>query len=241
MELEILYQDSSIVIINKPAGLLVHKSSIDKHETQFALQLVRDQIGCYVHAVHRLDKPTSGVLVFALSSEVAGQLSEMFREGQITKQYLAIVRGYTETEGLIDHPLKQMLDTKAQKRRGITQEPKEAQTSYRRLATVELPYPVSRYPVARYSLIELRPKTGRKHQLRRHMKHIHHHLIGDTKHGRGEHNQLFREKLDCHRLLLHAQRIAFEHPVTKEWIEQEAPLDNTFSNVLKALFPKIIL
>jgi len=241
MELEILYQDSVIVIINKPSGLLVHKSSIDRHETVFALQLLRDQIGEYVHAVHRLDKPTSGVLVFALDSVVAAQLSRMFREGHVRKQYLAIVRGYTEIEGLIDHPLKQMLDTKAQKRAGITQEPKEAQTAYRRIATVELPYPVDRYLTARYSLVELFPKTGRKHQLRRHMKHIHHHLVGDTKHGRGEHNQLFREKFDCHRLLLHAQRIAFIHPVTKEWIEREAPLGNIFSNVLKALFPKIIL
>ncbi len=233
MDLEILYQDTSIVIINKPSGLLVHKSLIDKHETEFALQLLRDQIGSHVHAVHRLDKPTSGVLVFALNSVVASQLSAMFREGEISKQYLAIVRGYTEPEGLIDHPLKQMIDTKAQKRRGITQEPKEAQTAYRRLGTIELPYPVSRYPVARYSLVKLMPKTGRKHQLRRHMKHIHHHLIGDTKHGRGEHNILFREKFGCHRLLLHAEKIAFTHPVTHEVLEIVAPLDKVFAEFMQ--------
>jgi len=237
--LEILYQDSALVVINKPSGLLVHKSSIDREETAFALQLVRDQIGAYVYAVHRLDKPTSGILVFALTHEVAGRLSEMFREGEVQKEYLAIVRGYTAEEGEIDHPLKQMLDTKAQKRRGITQEPKSAKTLYRRLGKVALPYPVSRYPSTRYSLVALYPKTGRKHQLRRHMKHIHHHLIGDTKHGRGEHNQFFRTQFGCHRLLLHAYRIRFIHPVTQVPLEITAPLDPIFNTIVQKLFPEV--
>jgi len=232
-DIEILYQDKYIVAVNKPSGLLVHKSLIDRHETEFALQLVRDQIGQYVHAVHRLDKPTSGVLLFALSSEVSNLLSEMFREGSIIKQYLAIVRGYTDEDGLIDHPLKQMLDTKAQKKEGITKLPKDAQTQYHRLATVEFPYPVSRYPVARYSLVELQPKTGRKHQLRRHMKHIFHPIVGDTKHGRGEHNQLFRKIFDCHRLLLHAEKVLFAHPITGESLEIKASLDDTFKMIVK--------
>lgn len=227
-ELEVLYRDPFFIVVNKPSGLLVHKSPIDRHETRFALQIVRDQIGEYVYPVHRLDKPTSGVLLFALDQEVAKVLSNMFRSGEIVKEYIAVVRGYSEEEGMIDHPLKQMLDTKVQKAQGITKEAQEAQTYYRRLATVELPYPVSRYPVARYSLVRLQPKTGRKHQLRRHMKHIFHPIIGDTKHGRGEHNKLFREKYDIRRLLLHADSIAFEHPVTKEKIALSAPLDENF-------------
>jgi len=232
--LEILYQDEYLVAINKPSGLLVHKSPIDKHETRFALQLVRDQIGQYVHPIHRLDKPTSGVLLFALDTQVAKEMSELFRSSKVQKEYIAIVRGYTQEGSLIDYPLKQMLDTKVQKLQGVTKEAKEAQTEYRRLATVELPFPVSRYRVARYSLVKLLPKTGRKHQLRRHMKHIFHPIVGDTKHGRGEHNKLFREKFASHRLLLHSNQLKFMHPVTQKEVVIEAPLDESFKGLFKA-------
>ena len=208
--LEILYQDEYLVAINKPSGLLVHKSPIDKHETQFALQLVRDQIGQYVYPIHRLDKPTSGVLLFALSAEMAQTMSLLFRSSQVHKEYIAIVRGYTEDGSLIDYPLKQMLDTKEQKKQGI-----------------------SRYPVARYSLVRLFPKTGRKHQLRRHMKHIFHPIVGDTKHGRGEHNKLFREKYECHRLLLHSNQISFMHPINKEKLVINASLDHTWLRLFR--------
>jgi tRNA pseudouridine65 synthase len=231
--LDILYQDAYLVAINKPSGLLVHKSPIDKHETRFALQEVRDQIGQYVYPIHRLDKPTSGVLIFALSKEVAQLMSDAFRENEIQKEYVAIVRGYTDERDHVDHALKQMLDTKEEKKLGITKEEQEAQTSYERLGTVELPFPVSRYPVARYSLVKLFPHTGRKHQLRRHMKHIFHPIVGDTKHGRGEHNKLFREKFDMHRLLLHAHKIRFEHPISKESIEVHAPFDLEFTKLIK--------
>ena len=232
--LEILYQDEYLVAINKPSGLLVHKSPIDKHETQFALQMVRDQIGQYVYPIHRLDKPTSGVLLFALNAQMAQSMSELFRSSKVEKEYVAIVRGFTPEASMIDYPLKQMLDTKAQKLQGITKEVQEAQTHYKRLATVELPYPVSRYPVARYSLIKLVPKTGRKHQLRRHMKHIFHPIVGDTKHGRGEHNKLFREKFTSHRLLLHSNRLKFNHPISQEEIVIEAALDEVFQELFKA-------
>lgn len=231
--LEILYQDAYLVAINKPSGLLVHKSPIDRHETRFALQEVRDQIGQYVYPIHRLDKPTSGVLLFALTKDIAQKMSESFRVNEVKKEYISIVRGYVEEEGVIDYPLKQMLDTKEEKKLGITKEEQEATTRYERLATVELPYAVSRYPVARYSLISLYPQTGRKHQLRRHMKHIHHHMIGDTKHGRGEHNKLFREKFEVHRLLLHAHRISFIHPITKKDIVIDAMLDEIFDRLFK--------
>ena len=231
--MEILYRDQYLVIVNKPSGLLVHRSPIDRHETRFALQEVRDMIGQYVYPVHRLDKPTSGVLVFALDEQTAQKLSLMFRNGEVSKRYLAVVRGYTQTSGVIDHPLKQMLDTKAQKKEGVTKEEQEACTHYVRLATVEMPFAVSRYPVARYSLVSLTPKTGRKHQLRRHMKHIFHPIVGDTKHGRGEHNRLFREKFDAHRLLLHACEVTFEHPLTGYRLCIKAGLDETFTKVLQ--------
>ena len=229
--LEILYRDDYLIAINKPSGLLVHKSPIDKHETVFALQLLRDQIGQYVYPVHRLDKPTSGVLLFALSADIAQIMSLLFRSHEVEKEYIAIVRGYIADEAVIDYPLKQMLDTKEQKEQGITKEVQEAQTYYERLATVELPYAVSRYPVARYSLVRLVPKTGRKHQLRRHMKHIFHPIVGDTKHGRGEHNILFREKFGSHRLLLHAHKVKFMHPLSKEEVIINAPVDDLFKRL----------
>lgn len=234
--LEILYQDEHLVIINKPSGLLVHKSPIDKHETKFALQMIRDQIGKYVYPVHRLDKPTSGVLIFALSPEVAKLIGEAFRENEIKKEYMAVVRGYVDYDGLIDYDLKVILDKKADRDRREDKEPQSSQTYYEQLKIVELPYPVSRYPVARYSLVKLFPQTGRKHQLRRHMKHILHPIVGDTKYGRTEHNNLFREKFDCHRLLLHASRIAFTHPLNKKFLVIDAPLDEVFRRVVKLFF-----
>ena len=230
--LEILYQDEHLIAINKPSGLLVHKSPIDKRETLFALQLVRDQIGQWVYPIHRLDKPTSGVLIFALNSEVARMLSEDFKAHQIHKEYIAVVRGYTPQEALIDYDLKVLLDKKADKDRSDNKAPQEARTQYHRLATVELPYAVSRYPVARYSLVRLLPQTGRKHQLRRHLKHIFHPIVGDTKYGRGEHNQLFREKFGSHRLLLHASKVTFSHPITGEEMMIEAGVDEVFKRVL---------
>ena len=231
-KIQILFQDEYLVVINKPSGLLVHKSPIDKKERVFALQLVRDIVGKFVYPVHRLDKPTSGVLVFALSSEVASKLSIEFMAGGVQKEYLAVARGYTQEMDAINYPLKVLLDKKSDRDRRNIQESQEAITTYERLATMELPYAVSRYPAARYSLIKLLPKTGRKHQLRRHLKHIFHPIVGDTKYGRGEHNKLFREKFDCHRLLLHASKIEFTHPVTKQRIAIEAELDYTFANIV---------
>ena len=231
--LEILYQDKYLVAINKPSGLLVHKSPIDKHETQFALQMVRDQIGQYVYPVHRLDKSTSGVLVFALSSEIASLLSEQFKTHTIEKEYIAVVRGYTKDSELIDYDLKVILDKKADRDRSDNKEPQSARTYYETLSQIELPYPVSRYPVARYSLVKLLPRTGRKHQLRRHMKHILHPIVGDTKYGRHEHNVLFREKFDCHRLLLHANKIKFVHPISKKTLELDAKMDEIFQRIYK--------
>lgn len=210
----------------------MHKSPIDKKEKLFALQLVRDIVGQYVYPVHRLDKPTSGVLIFALNSDIASKLSKEFMAGNVQKEYLAIVRGYVQEMDTINYPLKVLLDKKSDRDRRNIQEIQEAITTYKRLATIELAYPVSKYPVARYSLVKLQPKTGRKHQLRRHLKHIFHPIVGDTKYGRGEHNKLFREKFDCHRLLLHASKIEFTHPITKQRLTIEANLDETFTKIV---------
>ncbi len=223
---EILYQDKHLVAINKPSGLLVHRSPVDARETRFAIQLTRDQIGQRVYPTHRLDKPTSGVLLFALDRDTASSVNEQFRNRTVNKTYLAIVRGHTEKQGHINYALWEQSDSVA----GATgdQPIKEAITDYRCLLQTELPYPVGRYPTTRYSLVELKPKTGRKHQLRRHMKHIFHPIVGDTTHGDGRHNQFFREHFGCYRLLLHAQCLEIVHPQSSKLLQIHAPLPEDF-------------
>ncbi|MDQ6980520.1 MAG: tRNA pseudouridine(65) synthase TruC [Ghiorsea sp.] len=233
--LDILYQDEYLVAVHKPSGLLVHRSMIDKYETRFALQMVRNQVGQHVYPVHRLDKPTSGVLLFALNPEVAKQVGEQFAAHTVEKSYLAVVRGFTDESGIIDYALKEELDKKSDKRAKQDKTPQNAVTHYERLATVELDEPVGRYKTSRYSLVRLTPKTGRKHQLRRHLKHIFHPIVGDTTHGDGKHNQMFRDKLNCHRLLLAATCLSFEHPVSHEKIRIEAGLNDVFTDILQRL------
>ena len=181
--LSILYQDEDLVAINKPSGLLVHRSPIDKHETHFAVQELRNQIGRHVYPLHRLDKPTSGVLVFALSSEAASFYSQQFREHQIAKTYLALVRGYGPGQLSIDHELSDDADDYAGIKAGG--DAKEALTHVKCLNQFEIPLEVDRYPTTRLSLMQCEPITGRKHQIRRHLKHIGHPIVGDSRHGKG--------------------------------------------------------
>jgi tRNA pseudouridine65 synthase len=232
--LEILYRDEFLVAINKPSGLLVHRSPIDRHETEFAVQILRDQIGQFVYPLHRLDKPTSGVLLFALDKESARVMGEQFMSRDTKKSYIAVVRGYTDESGMIEHALTLKLDKIADKDSAKDKEAQEAATVYERLATVELPFVVGKYDKTRYSLVKLTPLTGRKHQLRRHMKHISHHILGDTKHGRGEHNKLIRQEFGCNRMLLHANELQIKHPRTDEMLIIQASLDETFKAVFNA-------
>lgn len=233
--LTVLYQDKYIVIIDKPSGLLVHRSMIDKKETRFALQMTRNQIGQYVYPVHRLDKPTSGVLLMALSAEIAAKLTEQFTQKQVKKTYVALVRGYTDNEGTIDYPLKEELDKITDRKARKDKPAQEAITHYKTLWQGEIPEPVGRYATARYSLVSLFPETGRKHQIRRHMKHIFHPIVGDTTHGDGKHNTLFREKFALSRLLLVAKEISFQHPVTSEAMSISAPFGEEFESILSSL------
>lgn len=227
--LDILFQDEHLVAINKPHGLLVHRSEIDRHETRFALQILRNQLGQHIYPVHRLDKPTSGIMVFALSSAAAQKIGQLFTTHQLQKTYLAIVRGHCIGEGLIDHPLKEDPD------KFVNTQDKPAQTAitkYKHLASIELPFSVDKYPSSRYSLVECRPLTGRKHQIRRHLKHINHPIIGDAKHGKGRHNRMFQEQLGIHRLLLAATELEFTHPYTQAPLRLSAPLEFSFDQLL---------
>lgn len=232
-QLPLLYRDDHLVVVNKPSGLLVHRSEIDRHETRFALQLVRDQLGQYVYPVHRLDKPTSGALILALSSSTARALSTAFHDGVVRKTYHAVTRGFCPAQGFIDHPLKEELDKFSDRKAQADKPAQQAQTRYRTLAQVELPVAIETYSSSRYSLVECQPLTGRKHQIRRHMKHINHPIIGDAKHGRGRHNRYFKEHLDAGRLLLHASAIEFSHPISGIPLQIRADFDACFENLLQ--------
>jgi tRNA pseudouridine65 synthase len=231
--LPILFRDDCLIAVHKPSGLLVHRSALDRQETRFALQILRDQIGRKVFPVHRLDKGTSGVLLFALDPAIGRLLGGQFERGEVVKSYLAVVRGHPPETGEIDHPLPRMADEHA----GIVASPlaQAALTRFRRLARVELPYRVDRYPSSRYALLELTPLTGRWHQLRRHMKHIAHPIIGDATHGKGRHNRLFQDLFGCRRLLLAATEIRLRHPVSGQPLCLAAPPAEDFADLLERL------
>jgi tRNA pseudouridine65 synthase len=222
--LPLLYRDEWLVAVDKPAGLLVHRTPLAQAE-DFALQRLRRQLGRRVYAVHRLDRPTSGVLLFALAPEVGVRLSRLFEERRLGKRYLAVVRGHPQEVGVIDYPLSEAAD----------KPPRPAVTHYRTLARVELPVAVGRYPTSRYALVEVRPLTGRYHQIRRHFHHIFHPLVGDTTHGEGRHNRFFREAFGVERLLLHAERLDLIHPETGAHMLIRAPLDATWCGLLARL------
>jgi len=227
MLLPVLFEDDDYIAINKPSGLLVHKTKIAKDDNpQFALQLLRDQIGQKVYPLHRIDRPTSGVLLFSKSAAAATLFQSQFTAKEIEKSYLAVVRGYMPADhAVIDHPLKKELIGDLQ----------EAKTEYWKLAEVEIPMASSsKYPSSRYSLIRLYPHTGRMHQLRRHMAHSRNYIIGDTTHGQNKQNTFFRENFDMNNLLLHAWQLGFIHPLQHVKIEIAAPLPNHFINIMEA-------
>lgn len=233
--LPIIYQDERVVAIHKPSGLLVHRSELDRHETCFAVQLLRDQLGRHVYPAHRLDRGTSGVLVFALDKDTARALGGQFERQEVIKTYLAVVRGHPPEAGRIDHALSRRRDDAEWVGERSTDEAQPAVTDFRRLATCELPHQVDRYPTSRYALVELTPHTGRRHQLRRHLKHIAHPIIGDATFGKGRHNRLFQQLFGCHRMLLACVRMQLRHPVDGRILDLCAPPDGEFAAVLAAL------
>ncbi len=226
MPLPILYKDESLVVINKPSGLLVHRSVIDKYETRFAVQLLRNQLGQKVYPVHRLDKPTSGVLLFALNPEAAHLISRQWPS--VEKRYFALTRGKV-SDCEINHPVK--TEDKAGHEKVQT-----ATTIITCLNTFCLPVvfgkQAGRYTETSFSLIEAQPKTGRKHQIRKHLKHISHPIVGDTRYGRGEINRYFRKHYHVNRLMLHCHTLRFCHPLKKKTVNVYAPLDATWLRLL---------
>ncbi|GLR70841.1 tRNA pseudouridine(65) synthase TruC [Agaribacter marinus] len=230
--LDLAYRDEHLIVVNKPANMLVHRSMVDRYETEFVMQKLRDQIGMHVYPLHRLDKPTSGALLFATSSDVAKQVQPQFAEHRVEKHYVAVVRGFVEVPMLIDYPLAEKLDKMTDNLAKVNDK-KDAITKLAPIASIQIPLPVSRYPSARFSLLKLSPITGRKHQLRRHMAHIRHPIIGDTTHGDGKQNRFAREQLSFPRLALHAHSISFFHPVHSKMVHVKCKFDDAFTCLLR--------
>ena len=222
--IEILCRDERMIAINKPPGLLVHPTRIAADVSESAMQLLRDQIKQWVYPVHRIDRKTSGVLLFALDKEMQATLSLLFMESLVVKKYNAIVRGYTDEEGKIDYALRNL--------EGKTQ---DAVTLYHTLRRSEIPLAHGKYDTSRYSLVELFPKTGRYHQLRKHMAHIFHPIIGDRPHGCNKQNRLFKSEFGLTEMMLHAQFLSFEHPLTKEQMNIEASFHAEFVRMKRVL------
>ncbi len=220
--LEILYRDEHLIAIAKPSGLLVHRTPLAAAAERFAVQRLRDQIGQAVYPAHRLDRATSGLMLFALNPAVHAQLSRAFAAGRVEKRYVAIVRGWPAARLVIDHPLGRLDDEAA------AASPRPAVTTLVRLATAELAVRIDRYPSSRYALVALTPATGRRHQLRRHLKHAGYPIIGDTTYGQGRHNRLFRERFGCARLLLAAVSLRLAHPASGTPLALHAPPDAEF-------------
>ena len=215
-DIDVLYRDDEVVVVNKPSGMLVHRGQAS--DRVVAMMIVRDLVGRHTYPVHRLDRGTSGALVLALTPEGAATIQTQLGAGTVVKRYLALVRGIPPGEGVIDHAIQ----------RGDRAGPRvPARSSFRRLAAVRDP--------GRYSLVEVQTYTGRRHQVRRHMKHISHPLIGDVRYGKGPHNRLFRESFGLHRLALHAAHLAFDHPGTGARLAIDAPLPADLAEPLVAL------
>ena len=221
--LHLLYQDPYIVAVDKPSGLLVHPTA-EATDRNTCMSIVRDQIGQFVYPLHRLDRGTSGILLMGLDVESARLMHKAFAERNVAKTYVTIVRGWTEEQGVLNRPLRKKLDKK-----------ESAITRFRTLARGKLPFPVGRYPEARYSLVEAMPVTGRRHQIRRHLSNADHPVVGDTVHGDGKHNRLFRQLFNCYHVLLHAVQIEFKHPVDEKQVRLYATPPNDFMEVCQRI------
>ena len=221
----VLYMDEHLAVVDKPAGLTVHDSRLARGETEFLVDRLRAQLGRRVHPAHRLDRATSGCLLLAFDGTTAAALGGQLMSRTVGKHYLAVCRGWPEEAFTVDHPLDGGPGKKLKK---------PALTRFARLATAELDMPSAGFETSRYALLRATPETGRFRQIRRHLKHASHHLIGDTSHGDGRHNRNFR-MLGIHRMLLHAWRLEFEHPLLGRRMEVMAAPDPAFTRAL-ALF-----
>lgn len=222
-QIKILYEDAHILAVNKPNNVLVHRSFMarDRDNEATLLDLLHKQLGYKCYPVHRLDRKTSGVLLLTKKREEVKEFQVLFQDNKVQKSYYALVRGFAPETGLIESPVKGR-EAKVYK---------EAITQYKKIDQIELDIAVHPYPKSRYSLLELRPKTGRLHQLRIHMNKISHPIIGDTKYGDRNHNRMFESEYNCPQLFLHAAELSFEHPFNSSDVLIKAPFPSHWSCV----------
>jgi len=222
--LEILYQDDYIVAVNKPHGLLVHQSSIARDAKEFALQILRNQLNKTVYPSHRLDRKTSGILVFALDKATDSTMQQKFQNREVEKKYLALVRGFAPQEITVNYALKNDNEVL-----------QEAVSYFKTLTYFEMNAPFGKHKTSRYSLVEAIPETGRMHQLRKHFAHIFHPIIGDRPHGCNKQNKFWLENFQMNTMLLHASELSFVHPYSEEKITIKADISEEFQRVLDIL------
>ncbi|GHE29276.1 pseudouridine synthase [Sphingobacterium griseoflavum] len=222
--LDILYQDDDLIAVNKPHGLLVHRSSIAADTSEFALQMLRDQIQKPVYPAHRLDRKTGGVLLFSLNKEMDALAQQLFANKAMEKTYLVVVRGFTDDCGTIDYALR--------KENGKLQ---DAATHFKTLFRTEIDLPLGKFPTSRYSLVEANPETGRMHQIRKHFAHISHPILADRPHGCNKQNRMWKETFNMDTMMLHAHTLQFIQPKTQAPVAIHAPLQPEFLRVLDLL------
>ena len=221
MHLPIIFKNEEFIVINKPHGLLVHKTNLAKYELENAQEILTQQIESQVFVTHRLDRKTFGLLIFALTKDAQKAINKLFRAKEITKKYTALVRGFTEEKGTINYALKND-DCKVQ----------DAVTHYQTLKHIEIALPFGKHKTSRYSIVEVEPETGRFHQIRKHFAHIYHPIIGDRPHGCNKQNKLFKEKFAMTKMLLCATNLKFS--LNENDYEFKIGVSNTFDEVLTA-------
>lgn len=235
--LPILYIDEYIVAIDKPPGLLVHRSPIDPNASAFAVQQLRDQLGRYVYPVYRLDRPTSGVLLFTFDAATTQLVSQQWQTRQVQKRYTALVRGHIRSAGMIDYSLVYQYDDYGDADKHQVHKRQTAVSEFFPQRCYTAPWGSGRYPQSRYTVLELSLWHGRKHQLRRHLAHFRHPIIGDTTHGDGKQNKAIRQHADFHELALSCTMIGFHHPITHRYMQVSAPVHTAFAGLLARLCP----
>ena len=232
MHIPIVYNDDAIIVVNKPNNLLVHHSYYARNiEENSLVQLMKESQGDHIYSVHRLDRKTSGLLVFAKSPEIAALLQTQFENQSIEKQYYALVRGFTPPNGIIDSPIK----------KDETEIYQNALTYFNTIESVEIDFAVAPYSTARYSLISLLPKTGRMHQLRKHTNKIAHPIIGDPKHGNRHHNHFFISHFKCDKLFLHAAKLSLVHPFSQVKMNFSADFPDFWDEILTEMGFEVVL
>jgi tRNA pseudouridine65 synthase len=225
IQMQIIYQDAHFFAIDKPPGFFVHppeRSAYPTPREKICLYHLQDLMRQEVYPVHRLDAPTSGLVLFALSKDSTRKLSRLFADREMKKTYHAVARGSVNEKGSVRLPLEI---------KGF-ENPIDAETHYQTLAQVELPFAVGKkYPTTRYSLVEVQPVTGRWHQIRRHFDRIAHPLLGDVEHGDSYHNRFFRDQLKIQGLCLRAKSLSFVHPWSGEPLQIEAPSNPNWDRI----------